>query len=208
MARKKLKKYRMAVGLCGPQILYTNIIKAYTAEEAAIKYYEELGEEVSEEKLAETARQMYEIEDEKPLEAYYDCRKEPFGIGDNIFAILKEDKSHPAICRATVTALTNRGIKVFSNEKEYPIFVGKNDDFDLDGKTVPFFAKIIKITEDMSPEGVLEIGNQVAFMEKEYMGNCHGFLFGTVERITDSFVFIINGETVVRKAPSKIQKLS
>ena len=125
MARKKLKKFRMAVGLCGPQILYTNIIKAYTAEEAAIKYYEELGEEVSEEKLAETARQMYEIEDEKPLEAYYDCRKEPFGIGDNIFAILKEDKSHPAICRATVTALTNRGIKVLSNEKEYPIFVGK-----------------------------------------------------------------------------------
>jgi hypothetical protein len=47
MARKKLKKFRMAVGLCGPQILYTNIIKAYTEEEAAIKYYEELGEEVS-----------------------------------------------------------------------------------------------------------------------------------------------------------------
>ena len=102
----------------------------------------------------------------------------------------------------------NCQIKSIFNEKEYPIFVGKNDDFDLNGKTVPFFAKIIKITEDMSPEGVLEIGNQVAFMEKEYMGNCHGFLFGTVERITDSFVFINNGDIVVRKAPTKIQKLS
>ena len=208
MAGKKLKKYRMAVGLCGPQIIYTNIIKAYTAEEAAIKYYEELGEEASQEKIAETARQMYEIEDEKPLKAYYDCRKEVFDVGDTVFTILKIDKKHSSICKAAVTALTNRGVKVLFNEKEYPIYVGRNDDFELDGESVPYFAKIIKVTEKMSPDGDLVNGSQVAFMEKEYMGNCHGFLFGTVERISESYAFINSGETVVRKAPTKIQKLS
>ena len=208
MDRKKLKKYRMAVGLCGPQIIYTNIIKAYTAEEAAIKYYEELGEEASEEKKAETAKQMYEIEDEKPLKAYYDCLKEVFGVGDTVFIILKVDKKHSSICKATVTALTNRGVKVLFNEKEYPIYVGRNDDFEFDGESVPYFAKIIKVTEKMSPDGDLVNGSQVAFMEKEYMGNCHGFLFGTVKKISESYVFINSGETVVRKAPTKIQKLS
>ena len=45
MARQKLKKYRMAVGICGPTVLYTNIIKAYSPEDAARKY---LGEGVAE----------------------------------------------------------------------------------------------------------------------------------------------------------------
>ena len=208
MARKKLKKLRMAVGICGMRILYTNIIKAYSAEEAARKYFEEIEEEASEEKIAEVARRMDEIEDEKPLEAYYDCRKEVLCIGDMVFTILKVDKKHSSICKATVTALTNRGIKVLSGDKEYPVLVGRSDYFDLDGENVPYFAKVVKITEDMNPMGELEVGSRVAFMEKEYMGNCPGFLFGTVERITENYVFINSEDTVIRKSPTKVQIIS
>lgn len=208
MSGKKLKKFRMAVGICGPQILYTNIIKAYTAEEAARKYYEEIEEEASDEKITETACKMQEIQDEKPLKAYYDCRKELFGVDDSVFVILKKDRNHSYICKSVVTALTNRGVKVLYNDKEYSVLVGRNDYFDLDGENVPYFAKVLKITEEMDPEGELETGSQVAFMEKEYMGNSHGFLFGTVDRISEKYVFINSEKTVIKKIPAKIQKIS
>ncbi len=36
-----MKKWKICVGICGPTLLWTNVIKAYTAEEAVKKYLEE-----------------------------------------------------------------------------------------------------------------------------------------------------------------------
>ena len=60
MKRKKLKKYKIAVGICGPHILYTNIIKAYSEEEAVKKYMEESEEEFNEERYQMYLRHTFE----------------------------------------------------------------------------------------------------------------------------------------------------
>lgn len=39
--REAMKKWKIAVGVCGGRVLYTNIIKAHSPEEAAKKYLEE-----------------------------------------------------------------------------------------------------------------------------------------------------------------------
>ena len=78
MARQKLKKYRMAVGICGPTVLYTNIIKAYSPEDAARKYLEEgvaegSVDEITDEKVVKIAKEMHELAEAEALTSHYDA---------------------------------------------------------------------------------------------------------------------------------------
>ena len=43
MEKKTMKKYRIAVGICGPRVVYSNIIKAHSKEEAVEKYIQSSG---------------------------------------------------------------------------------------------------------------------------------------------------------------------
>lgn len=208
MEKKRLKKFKMAVGLCGPRVLYTNIYKAYTVEEAAKMYFEDFEEEPTPERFEEVTRRMYEVEEKKPLEAYYDSMGRTITEGDDVIAIIKIDQAHSLIGRAKITKLTKRGIKVSYKEKEYPIYPRDNDFIEVDGKEVLCFGRVIKITEDLVLDGDLAIGNKVAFMKKEYMGTSAGFLFGTVEQVGEKYIHINTGEEVVKKTPAKVQKLS
>lgn len=201
MERKKLKKYRMAVGACGPTILYTNIIKAYSPEEAARKFLED-EEDISEDRVAEIAKRMRELEEPKPLKDLYDCCGNKMELDDSVLAAI--DKTFVI---GRISKQTNRGVKVMADDKEYSVTIHKDDHKEINGSDTPFFAKLIKLSEGMAINNDVEVGSFVAFIESHF-GTCRGFVTGTVTRITPSYVYIDAGENeIIRKTPEKVKKL-
>ncbi len=202
MERKKLKKYKMAVGICGPTVLYTNIIKAYNPEEAARKYLEESNEEVTEAKIDEISRRMFELRDEKPLEVHYDCQGTALMPGDQVLAI-----ANTQIIRGKITKLTKRQTKLESNGKEYGFTINRKDHREINGEDSPFFAKILKISKDMSLDGEVTVGSHVAYIKVSF-SYVDGFKLGTVTRITSNYIYIDIGEgEIIRKTAEKVQKI-
>ena len=47
-----MNKYKIAVGVCGPYVLKTNVINAHDEREAVIKYLKSIDEEPTEEAIA------------------------------------------------------------------------------------------------------------------------------------------------------------
>ncbi len=203
--RKKLKKYKMAVGICGPTVLYTNIIKAYSAEEAAKLYLDEnndAGKEITDEMVSEIAKKMFEIEEAKALDAHYDACGERLVVGNRILCAVKMQ-----IVEGTIVKLTNRGVKVSLDNSDFSISIGQNDYKEIDGENLPFFAKIVKLNDNMASNADVEIGSFVAYMDIRF-GTCMGFGFGTVTRITPSYVYIDTGnDEIIRKSADKVRRL-
>lgn len=203
--KKKLRKYRMAVGICGPTVLYTNIIRAYSAEEAARLYLKENSDNgviVTDEMVSEIANKMYEIEEAKALETHYDACGEQLDIGDTVLCVV-----NTTIVKGMIVKLTNRGVKITSNNNDYSIIIGNNDYKEINGEKAPFFAKMIKVTDDMVLDTDVEVGSFVAYLAINF-GKCTGFGFGTVTRITPSYIYINTVDNdVIRKSVDKVQRL-
>ena len=201
--RKKLKKYKMAVGICGPTILYTNIIKAYSAEEAARSYLEENNDgEINDEMVSETAKRMFEIEDEKTLDDHYDVHGKRLEVGDTILAIINS-----AFVKGAITKLTKRSVKIGSNNDEYTLTISSHDYKEIDGEKKPYFTKIVKITDEQTPDNNVEVDSFVAYMDINF-GQCTGFGFGTVTKITPSYIYInTEDNNVIRKSAAKVYRL-
>ena len=201
MKRKRRKKYRMAVGACGPTILYTNVIRAYSPEEAARKYLED-EKDISEERITEIARRMREIEESKPLKDHYDCCGNRMEPGDTVMAAI--DK---AFIKGKISKLTNRSVKIMVDDREYSVTINKDDHREFNGSDVSFFAKLIKLSEDMVIDNDVKVGSFVAFIESSF-GTCRGLGTGTVTRITPGYVYIDAGEDeIIRKTAEKVKKL-
>ena len=206
MARQKLKKYRMAVGICGPTVLYTNIIKAYSPEDAARKYLEEgvaegSVDEITDDKVAKIAKEMYELAETEALTSHYDAYGEVIGIDDTVISVVNN-----TIVKGTVVKLTNRSIKIAESGKEYTVTINRNDYKEISGERTPFFAKVVKVDHNSAGKA-LEPDAYVAYLEIDY-GTCTGFGFGTVSRITPSYVYINTekGEEI-RKSIGKVYRL-
>ena len=203
MARQKLKKYRMAVGICGPTVLYTNIIKAYSPEDAARKYLEEgvaegSVDEITDDKVAKIAKEMYELAETEALTSHYDAYGEVIGIDDTVISVVNN-----TIVKGTVVKLTNRSVKIAESGKEYTVTINRNDFKEISGERRPFFAKVVKVDRDTAGS-TPEPGSNVAYLEIDF-GTCTGFGFGTVSRISPSYVYINNdnGEEL-RKSIGKV----
>lgn len=70
-------------------------------------------------------------------------------------------------------------------------------------RSMPFFAKVVKVDRDTAGS-TPEPGSNVAYLEIDF-GTCTGFGFGTVSRISPSYVYINNdnGEEL-RKSIGKV----
>ena len=204
MERKKLKKYKMAVGICGPTVLYTNIYKAYTVEEAVQMYFRELGKTPTDKEYDEALIKMREIVEEKPLESYLDSQMEELNVGDEVLAIVKKDGSRSVIVNGIISSLTKRGIKIKAEEKEFLIRIGADDYKIIQGSKVPFFSKLVK-TSGYSGNEELNVGDTVAFITSAYMNSNYYFSFGTVADISPSYVFIDTENEQVKKSKDKVR---
>lgn len=55
-----MKKWKICVGICGPTLLWTNVIKANSEEEAVRKYLTERDGEVKQSELDDLIKHCYE----------------------------------------------------------------------------------------------------------------------------------------------------
>ena len=53
-----MKKYRIALGICGPHVLYTNVIRAYDERDAAERYLRSEGKDPTEEEIGALLRHV------------------------------------------------------------------------------------------------------------------------------------------------------
>ena len=206
MARQKLKRYRMATGICGPTVLYTNIIKAYSPEDAARKYLEEgfaegSVDEITNDKIAKIAKEMHELAESEALSSYYDACGEVIEIDDTVITVVNN-----AIVKGTVVRLTNRSIKIAESGREYTVTINRNDYKEIAGERRPFFAKVVKVDRN-SACNTPDLDSYVAYLKIGF-GKCTGFGFGIVSRITPSYVYINTEKSEeIRKSIGKIYRL-
>ena len=190
-----MKKYKMAVGACGPQIMYTNIIKAESPEEAARIY---LGADANEEKIAMVSSRMFEVE-ERTVRSDNDCFVDALGadieIGKEVAFISRTDTN--SIIKGTVTAITKSTITVTTDNKQYRLVSDPEDGRSIN-KAIVINQIEIASSNNTNTDALgrpLEEGSLVAYRQDVYAGNCKGFAFGTITKVTGSFAFICDAVT-------------
>ena len=190
-----MKKYKMAVGACGPRIMYTNIIRANSPEEAARIY---LGYNGTEEEVVKVASRMFEIEDRavrKEDEHFVDALGAEIEIGQDIAFICRQDKN--ALRKGKVHNITKSTIAVKSDDKLYRLVSDPEDGLSIK-KAIVIDWKKERTKKDSSTDGIgqpLKEGKTVAYRQEVYVDNCKGFLYGTITKVTGTYVFIRDIET-------------
>ena len=197
------KRYRMAVGACGPNIMYTNIIKADSPEEAAKIYLEAL-ETDGEEKIEEVASRMMEIEGPRVRgedESIVDSGDRVLEIGDKVAVIANRSKNE--IVTATVKELKRSSVIVTGlNGTDMTYHTDQED-----GVTIKKAVKLaaIKVTDktDVAKDALgqeIVIDQACAYRLPIYVNSCKGFGYGIVRRMTPSNVYIeIPGESELQR---------
>lgn len=190
-----MKKYKMAVGICGPRILYTSIIKADSPEEAARIY---LGYDAKEEDVAEVAPRMYEVADRavrKEDEHFVDAIGAEIEIGQDIAFICRQDKN--ALRKGKVQNITKSTIAVKSDNKLYRLVSDLENGLSIK-KAIVIDWKKERAKKDSYIDGIgqpLKEGKTVAYRQEVYVDNCKGFLYGTLVKVTGTYAFIRDMET-------------
>ena len=190
-----MKKYKMAVGACGPRIMYTNIIRANSPEEAARIY---LGYNGTEEEVVKVASRMFEIEDRavrKEDEHFVDALGAEIEVGQDIAFICRQDKN--ALRKGKVHNITKSTIAVESDEKLYRLVSDPEDGLSIK-KVIVIDWKKGKAKKDSNVDAIgqpLKEGKTVAYRREVYVDNCKGFLYGTIIKVTGTYAFIRDIET-------------
>lgn len=196
-----MKKYKMAIGSCGPSILYTNIIKADSPEEAARLY---LGVFAKDEDIAKVAQRMFEVEERAIREdgdGFVDAMGADIADGSNVAFISRQDTN--SIKEGRVYGITKSTISVMSDNKQYRL-VSDPDDGRSIKKAIVINWKKRKGKKDSGIDAfgqTLKDGGFVAYRKDVYEGNCKGFLYGTITKVTGTYVFIrdIESEKEIRR---------
>lgn len=190
-----MKKYKMAVGACGPRILYTNIIRAKSPEEAARIY---LGGKGNKGEIKGIASRMREIEDRsvrKEDENFVDALGAEIEIGKDAAFISRQDKN--AIREGTVINVTKSTITVKSGDNQYRLVSDAEDGLSIK-RAIVIDWEIEKGKDDSPVDALgqrLEEGCIVAYRQDVYINNCKGFSFGTITKVTGTYAFIRDIET-------------
>lgn len=185
-----MKKFKMVLGTCGPHIMYTNIIKADSPEEAARKY---LGYDATEEEVAKTASHMYEVEPRAVRnedESFVDAIGVEIGMGKSIAFICRQDAN--SIKEGKVSRITKSTITVVSGDKQYRLLADPEEGRSIK-KAIVIDWKKKKASKDSHVDAIgqlLKAGSSVAYRQETYADNCKGFLYGTITKVTGTYAFI------------------
>ena len=85
-----LKKYRFAVGICGPTVLYTNIIRAEDERSAAMIYLSEIGKDLTDENISEQLRHIKGIVPKEARNRLLDYLGKEIVLGDEVMFYKKQ----------------------------------------------------------------------------------------------------------------------
>lgn len=190
-----MKKYKMAVAACGPHIMYTNIIKAETPEEAAKIY---LGYKGNKAEVAKVAARMFEIEDRavrKEDESFIDALGTEIKIGQDVVFICSQDKN--ILRKGKVQKITKSTISVMSDNKSYRLLSDPEDGLTI-RKAIVIDWKKSRTKKDAEVDAIgqpLVEEKLVAYRQEVYIDSCKGFLYGTIIKVTGTYAFIRDMET-------------
>ena len=112
-----LKKYKICVGVCGPTLLYTNIIKAEDERDAVTKYLSETGMQITEEEIQKYISHTHEVlptpkrKDDQPI---VDSFGNPLSFGKTV-AFIRNDKP-PVLILGEITKVTNSSILITASD--------------------------------------------------------------------------------------------
>ena len=185
-----MKKYKIAVGLCGPTIIYTNIIKAASPEEAARKYYESLGEPFSEEQITDMASRARLIEKvDRKKKGFYDVTGAKIKEGDAVAFIHRYEEYLLKIDTGKVKRFTKAKAFVENADGEEFGFVSDEDSKVLRIVKIPESIEIYKGEDDETTAidalgQKIEIGDEVVYLGAFRVGGGNT-RFNYVGKVTD-----------------------
>lgn len=186
----KMKKYKFAVGLCGPQIIYTNIIKAVSPEEAARKYFESLGEPFTEEQVTDMASRARLVEAVvRKKKGFYDVAGTKIKEGDTVAFVHRYEEYLLKIDTGKVKRFTKAKAFVENAAGEEFGFVSDKDSKVLRIVKIPENIDIYK-GEDAEATAIdalgqkIEIGNEVVYLGAFRVGGGNTS-FNYVGKVTD-----------------------
>lgn len=190
-----MKKFKMAVGICGPRVMYTNIIKAESPEDAASIY---LGINAKKKEIKEVASRMFEVEERtvrKEGDNFIDALGAEIEIGKDIAFISRQDKN--AIRKGKVHNITKSTITVNSDDKLYRLVSDPDDGLSIK-KAIIIDWKTERAENESNTDAIgqpLCEGKTVAYRQETYADNCKGFFYGTILKVTGTYAFIHDLET-------------
>lgn len=190
-----MKKFKMAVGTCGPRILYTNIIKADSPEEAARIY---LGINGKEEDIPKMASRMIEVEKRavrNENDHFIDALGAEINIGQDVAFINRQEKN--AIRKGKVQNITKNTIAVQYDNKLCRLVSDPEDGISIK-KAIVIDWKKARAKKDSQVDAIgqpLEEGKTVAYRQEVYINNCQGFLYGSIIKVTGTYALIRDTET-------------
>ena len=197
-----IKKYRFAVGNCGPTILYTKTIYAENAESAAKTYLSGQGKDLSDENIKALLKNVHEIVPREKPEKIMDYLEREIVLGDEVVFIRNRAEEPPKLMLGRVEKISDRSIVVKTSAGESNRIFSSEDDFGVLSRVI-----IMTHKPERMEEGVCDAvgypvkeNDIVAFMKPISNSRCDGFQTGVVSRITESFISV--NET--RRAPNRV----
>ncbi len=225
MARTAMKKYKIAVGICGPTILYSNVIKAHSAEEAVDKFiaeseghYSESDKETLMRHVHETGvRKVKKSDAERTSMKDYDLNE--VKVGDQVAFICgrRNDKGFRrySIQKGVIQSFSDSSAVIgcadlgqtFRIVETLGTYHGNAHDEARLKKVALLNEFTMAESEDDHTDGLgqeLQIGDTVAYMADINQDSCAGFIKGTVTKVSAKFAEMDGSQ---KKTYEKIVKL-
>ena len=225
MTKEPMRKWKIAVGICGPTILYSNVIKAKSAEEAVDKYIADSEGKYTISSKETLLQHVHEIEKRKVntgaggRTSMKDYDLNEVKVGNQVAFICAQTDEHGykrfSIQKGTIKSFSDSSavIDCADLEKTFRIietsgrYTGNNiSEYRL--KKVALMKKCSITANDSVPVDALgqelKVGDVVAYMDDINQGSCAGLIKGTVTKITAKLVEMDGSK---RKTRDKVVKL-
>ena len=202
----KQRKFKIAIGACGPTIMYSHIIIAENERDAVIKYLKQDGTEATEESIRMYLDHVNEI---LPLEApdkLLDFDGNEIALGDSVvfvknYGVVDGKSVAPKLLSGKVVKIGAKGIVIEDgNGEESRLNLSKKNSDRL-VKVAVMKRRPERDTEDLNDATgyPLREGDVIAYMGKIYMSSCESLVKGTVKSISAKTVFVDD----TKKAPER-----
>ena len=209
MKKKEMRKYKIAVGICGPTILYSDVIKAQNRVEAVERFIADSDGQYTESDKETLLQHIHEIVSRKSTSENanrtsmkdYDLKK--VISGDPVAFICvrrnKEGYRRYSIQKGTIQGFTASSVVIDCPDLEQTFRIVETSGSYTGNrikedrlKKVALMKEYLPAANESEPTDALgqelKLGDVVAYMDDIYQDSCAGFIKGTVTKITAKLV--------------------
>ena len=187
-----LKKYRFAVGICGPTVLYTNIIRAEDERSAAMIYLSEIGKDLTDENISEQLRHIKEIVPKETPDRLLDYLEKEIVLGDEVMFIKNKYGEAPRLMPGKVDKISGKSIVITTESGESNRVILSEKDDECLSRVI-----VMQLRPERKNNGVADAsgyplieGDPVVYMKTSVHNRCDGFQTGMITRFTAKYIEI------------------